>query len=117
MNMAQNIKGKGMKATTTERQTKETSAADNMTSSEQPSWVAALKASIKTSLDAMQAKINVNQQIMDSKLDRMSTQMEENLKGVKEKNGTNEGTNKQNWQRDEGRAGELESRQDGYQNT
>ncbi|KAK1900678.1 Cytotoxicity-associated immunodominant antigen [Dissostichus eleginoides] len=49
----------------------------------QPSWVSALQ----TSLDAMQAKLENAQHNMDAKLDRIGSQMEEHLRGVREEMG------------------------------
>ncbi|KAF3832058.1 hypothetical protein F7725_025723 [Dissostichus mawsoni] len=60
-----------------------TASAIKANNDEQPSWVSALQ----TSLDAMQAKLENAQHNMDAKLDRIGSQMEEHLRGVREEMG------------------------------
>ncbi|KAF3834342.1 hypothetical protein F7725_025546 [Dissostichus mawsoni] len=60
-----------------------TASAIQANNDEQPSWVSVLQ----TSLDAMQAKLENAQHNMDAKLDRIGSQMEEHLRGVREEMG------------------------------
>ncbi|KAK1903979.1 Cytotoxicity-associated immunodominant antigen [Dissostichus eleginoides] len=60
-----------------------TASAIQANNDEQPNWVSALQ----TSLDAMQAKLENAQHNMDAKLDRIGSQMEEHLRGVREEMG------------------------------
>ncbi|KAF3851976.1 hypothetical protein F7725_005331 [Dissostichus mawsoni] len=60
-----------------------TASAIQANKDEQPSWVSALQ----TSLDAMQAKLENAQHNMDAKLDRVGSQIEEHLRGVREEMG------------------------------
>ncbi|CAL8319172.1 unnamed protein product [Boreogadus saida] len=56
----------------------------NADSDEQPSWVAAFQTSMQTTLARTQVKIDAGRQNMETKLDKISRQMDDALKGVRD---------------------------------